>query len=720
LLMALDSIPMPDIKAELAIKAEVAAQVEKSAKRNAKGKVVEDDSDATESDRTETDEDVAAAKKPKLDEKQEDKSESNWEDDESDYDEDSEGDDDWSVADVPKKRRSSEKAASSKKSRSVAASSAPSAPSWAPPAKLPAPLMASSLPPSSAPVTSVASSTPRNPSDFTLQPEIDVEKLRAIRDDLLDKVAALKLPANALDAIIDELGGSNAVAEMTGRKGRLLAVGSDTAYVRRNASMAADVSMKDVNLAEKEEFLQGRKLVAIISEAASSGISLQADKRIRNQRRRVHITLELPWSADKAVQQFGRSHRSNQTSAPEFKLVVTKCGGEHKFTATVAKRMECLGALLTGDRRATGLSASLSTYDVDNHYGRQALRVLLGAIHSRRAVDLTVVGPLPKEMKIDDTTIEQWRSAFTSVAISDEVMAKSIRYRQPAQKSTFQDSGVITVPRFLNRLLAVPYKLQNQIFDAFSAIYANLVHYAKAVNQLDEGIVDIRGNVVVTQDAMIATDGSGFELRLVTLEVDRGMSFQAAQAAIADARARREALIAKSGEKNASTPADGFYASIKPMFNQTFILCATPVADLCRKKELMIYRPNTGLGKRWVEQMLKSKCAILVSAMIRPRYKPVSDEKAQELWDQLYESTTKHCTHKPTGCGKEVRLRRDESDESAGLYVWDAPQYPLPSRWQCAASLEHRRARHAWQALQSCSCGNTSFGTSPRRSICWC
>ena len=96
-------------------------------------------------------------------------------------------------------------------------------------------------------------------------------------------IAVLGLPANPLDTLIDQLGGPQHVAEMTGRKARLVrqqgAGLTGVKWEARNASgVSASATLDLINVHERQMFLNLEKRIAIISEAASAGISLHADR----------------------------------------------------------------------------------------------------------------------------------------------------------------------------------------------------------------------------------------------------------------------------------------------------------------------------------------------------------------------------------------------------------------------------------------------------------
>jgi len=419
----------------------------------------------------------------------------------------------------------------------------------------------------------------------------------ALRNHLLEKLDEINLPPNPLDELIDKLGGKDCVAEMTGRKSRIIRESRKHGTTSRSIRFVYELrakpdssEMDSLNIRERQAFMDDRKLVAIVSDAASTGISLHTDRRVANQRRRVHMTIELPWSADKAIQQLGRSHRSNQVTAPLYKLVFTDLGGERRFAAAVARRLQSLGALTKGDRRAAS-GLDLSEFHLDSTYGRKALRKMYDFITAEspllpKGVNLIddILKNLPREeaahylpeinnqlgtvsvaalttavkslhsslkLGVEDLGIGMISSAphyiknkeeqreddnvinliKNTIATTTNNPAKDSNNNNSKNNSSSKDADV---KRFLNRLLGASVSRQTLLFNYFMAILSLEISAAKAEGRYVEGVSDLPGKDIrrIGKPSVVWKDPVGGDVvtRKHVLAIERGCSYEMAVA----------------------------------------------------------------------------------------------------------------------------------------------------------------------------------------------
>ncbi|XP_008323825.1 protein strawberry notch homolog 1 [Cynoglossus semilaevis] len=454
-----------------------------------------------------------------------------------------------------------------------------------------------------APLPSAPATVKAESRDTCLTSQDAVEHAQKMKKELLEKLEELAedLPPNTLDELIDELGGPDNVAEMTGRKGRV--VSNDDGSISYESRSELDVPVEILNLTEKQRFMDGEKNIAIISEAASSGISLQADRRVKNQRRRVHMTLELPWSADRAIQQFGRTHRSNQVTAPEYVFLISELAGEQRFASIVAKRLESLGALTHGDRRATE-TRDLSRFNFDNKYGRNALEIVMKSVVK---LDAPLVSP-PSHFKGDFfKEIQCGLIGVGLINVEDRSGMLSL------------DKDYNNIGKFLNRILGMEVQQQNALFQYFSDTLSAVIQEAKKNGRYDMGILDLGSGdekVKKVNCRKFLTPGytTSGHVELFTVSVERGMSWEEATHAWAD----------QNG------PDDGFYVQTRNN-KKTAIL----VKEVNSKKRLfLVYRPNTG-------RQLKLE----TYADIKKKFKKVLSEDAKQHWTDQYKSSALVCSH---------------------------------------------------------------------------
>jgi predicted RNA methylase len=314
------------------------------------------------------------------------------------------------------------------------------------------------------------------------RPAVSQEALQR-RDALMTRMACLPAVAGVLDALLDAFG-SDAVAEITGRSRRVVKRDGRRLVERRGASAARS---------ETDAFMSGRKRVLVFSDAGGTGRSYHADLSAANQQRRVHYLVEPGWRADAAIQGLGRSHRTHQACPPLFRPVTTDIQGEKRFTSTIARRLDSLGALTRGERRTAGAGLFRAEDNLESPWARRALLIFYGAL---------AFGDLPS-MSLQDFL------AKTGLKLLD------------ADGGLKPSDDLPPIHTFLNRLLALRIEDQNALFADYDRILAGIVERAAAAGELDRGLEDIEAqDLEVIEEEIVRTDAiTGASTTLITFSV---------------------------------------------------------------------------------------------------------------------------------------------------------------------------------------------------------
>jgi hypothetical protein len=281
-------------------------------------------------------------------------------------------------------------------------------------------------------------------------PIISREAVRK-RDELIEFVKQLKVPEGPLEILFNEFGTEN-IAEITGRSRRLVP--------DENGKKVLEARSENAKLADAQAFQDGKKRILIFSDAGGTGRSYHADKEAKNQQRRIHYLLQPGWNAFKATQGFGRTHRSNQAVAPIFRLITTNIAGQKRFTSTIARRLDQLGALTKGQRQA-GSGVFSQKDNLENSIARDALQ----AWYKRLAF-----GGFDLDAK----------SVIMKLGLYDKLYDQYGNYRE--NLDIVRDTG-----KFLNRILAIEVKEQNEIFETFESVLDDVFSKAVEAGSVDMG-----------------------------------------------------------------------------------------------------------------------------------------------------------------------------------------------------------------------------------------
>lgn len=469
------------------------------------------------------------------------------------------------------------------------------------------------------------------------------------RENLKAKIASLIIPMSPLDIIIDHFG-SETIAEVTGRKRRVISKEDDGERKR-----VIEPRNEHTNSAETEAFMQGKKRALIFSEGAGgTGRSYHASLKCQNQDQRWQYLAQTGWRSDKAVQGFpGRTHRTFQACAPHGILCSTDAPGEKRFLSTIARRLEELGACTRGQRDAAGTGVFSASDNLETEYAFTAITALLHRIAAG---------------KCDEIPYEEWME-YTNFPLTDE--------RDGKEKQI-----TLSVPRFLNKMLASPLWFQKKLMELFLSQLDATVEAAKGAGTFDTGIetLDALSIGIVKRQAIYEDPNSGAKTELVTLEAEYKTKTTSFGTALSRVREQRERYTSfQSGFVKSDT---GSIYAVYPIGN-TWV-------------------DNRGAAKPYWKLVSPTRMETLQE---RPGYgyMHVTDDDAAELWAAEFEAigeTVKVPVYIVSGTllpvydrlpndqGKVMRVTMDNGERIIGRVIKEAELQMFLQRFNIDAQPE--------------------------------
>lgn len=320
----------------------------------------------------------------------------------------------------------------------------------------------------------------------------------AARERLLDQLGSLRVPDGPLEMVLNHFG-PDKVAEVTGRGQRVVRKPDEKGQIKAQVEKRGG----QANIADASMFQDGKKPILIFSEAGGTGRSYHAAIGSGSAKaRRSHYLVQGGWRADKAVQGFGRTHRTSQASAPIFHLVTTDLQGQKRFISSIARRLGQLGALTKGERR-TGDQGMFGMRDnLESDEAKAAL------VQFYRDVA---------------------RGEVEGVSMQDLEKGMGLKMRD---ENGAMASNLPSMSQFLNRVLSLKVDHQNLVFEAFSERLDGVIERATAEGTLDTGVETYKADKISkASEQVVYTDPrSGAETKhvhLITQHRNNPVGFEA-------------------------------------------------------------------------------------------------------------------------------------------------------------------------------------------------